>query len=267
LSEIEEVQVQEGRARWTKLAVLGLVMAALGPILMLTAGLIWGLEDFGEALAFFGPVALIALIAAGLAWRFELGGRIAGIVGGVLVAGALFWTAFGLFSPGSFFDFVPGLLVLPGGLIAVGASIGAIVAARRGHLTAEPTGRERAALRFVPAVVVVLAALSGVVTLTGQSSVDESEADLVVRFKDFEYDQESYEVAAGSTVLVRNDDPFQHTFTIEALDVDENVTPGSEKLIEIPAEPGDYIVFCRPHTSDPDDPDVEDDMFARITIE
>jgi plastocyanin len=65
---------------------------------------------------------------------------------------------------------------------------------------------------------------------------------------------------------VRNDDPFLHTFTVDDLDIDEAMSPGSEELIEIPSEPGTYVVYCRPHTSDPDDPS-SDDMTATLTIE
>jgi plastocyanin len=96
--------------------------------------------------------------------------------------------------------------------------------------------------------------------------VDESDADATVVLKDFEYDSEDYEIQAGSRVFVRNDDPFLHTFTVDDLDIDEAMSPGSEELIEIPSEPGTYVVYCRPHTSDPDDPS-EDDMAATLTIE
>jgi len=67
-------------------------------------------------------------------------------------------------------------------------------------------------------------------------------------------------------VLVRNDDPFLHTFTVEELDIDEAITPGSEVLVEIPDESGSYVVFCRPH-SDPEEPDPAEDMAANLTIE
>jgi hypothetical protein len=37
---------------------------------------------------------------------------------------------------------------------------------------------------------------------------------------DFEFDPESLSVAAGDSVLVKNSDPFVHTFTVEELDID-----------------------------------------------
>jgi plastocyanin len=96
--------------------------------------------------------------------------------------------------------------------------------------------------------------------------VDESDADATVVLKDFEFDSTEYQLQAGSSVFVRNDDPYLHTFTVDALDIDESMSPGSEELIEIPSEPGTYVVYCRPHTSDPDTPS-EDDMAATLTVE
>jgi plastocyanin len=255
----------EGKARWSRLAALGLVLAALGPILFLVAGVFWGL-DVSEDVGFFGITGALGLIAAFLVARFGTWAKIVGIVVALLLALALFWTAFGLFSPTSFFDFVPGLLVIPGVLIAIVSCIAAIVARRRGHVTPAATGGERRALRIVVGVVVILAVLSGIATAATRSTADESDADATVVLKDFEYDSEEYQLEAGSSVFVRNDDPFLHTFTVDDLDIDEALTVGSETLIEIPSEPGTYVVYCRPHTSDPDDPS-DDDMAATLTIE
>ncbi|MFN2525098.1 MAG: cupredoxin domain-containing protein, partial [Actinomycetota bacterium] len=167
--------------------------------------------------------------------------------------------------PSSFFDFVPGVLVIPGALIAIIAGIGAIVAGRRGNVSPVATGGERTAIRTLLSVVVVLALVSAVLTLVSRSTVSQTEADTTVSLKNFEFDEASYELAAGSTVLVRNDDPFMHTFTVDALDIDIILTPGSEELVEIPAQLGEHVVFCRPHTTEPEDP-APDDMAATITI-
>jgi plastocyanin len=255
----------EGKARWTRLAALGLVLAALGPLLMLIASVVWGL-DVSEDIAFFGISAAVPLIGAFLVVRFGTWAKVVGIIAALLVGAALFWTAFGLFSPTSFFDFVPGVLVVPGILIAIVSCIGAIVAGRRGHLSTTATGGERTAMRIVLTVIVTLAVLSGIATAATRSTVDESDADATVVLKDFEFDKSEYRLQAGSRVFVRNDDPFLHTFTVDELDIDEAMSPGSEELIEIPSEPGEYVVYCQPHTSDPDDPS-EDDMTATLTVE
>jgi len=265
MADIDPAVQQGAQPRWTRLAALGLVLAGIGPLLMVLAGTLWGL-DVSSDVPFFLVTAAIAFIGAFLVFRFGTWAKVAGIVASVLVAGALFWTAFSLFTPNSFFDFVPGLLVIPGALIAIVSCIAALRAAGRGDRPTAATGGERKGIRIVLGVVLVLVVLSGVLTFTGKSSVDEADADTTVTLKDFEFDREEYAFEAGSRVLVRNDDPFLHTFTVEPLDIDEPLTPGSEVLVEIPEESGEYTVFCQPHTSDPDDPS-EDDMAASMTVE
>ena len=257
--------VTAGKAKWTRLATLALVLAALGPILFLAAGFIWGL-DFSDDAGYFSTVAAIGLLGAFFMSRSNTWAKVAGVVGALLLCFGMWWTVFGLFVPGSFFDFVPGVLVLPMALTAVVSGIGSIRATKRGEVTAEPVAGEKKGLRFVLTVVIVTAVVSAGLTYFGQSTADEADADSVVAMKDFEFPEEEISVAGGSTVLVRNDDPFMHTFTVEELDIDVVLSPGSSELIEIPAEAGTYIVFCQPHTSDPEDPS-EDDMAATLTIE
>src|SRR5687768_9045258 len=116
---------EPAKAKWTRLASLGLVLAGLGPLLMLIAALLFGL-DIAEDLVFFLGVAVIAFLGAFLVWRFGTWSKFVGILAGLLVGMAMFWTAFGLAEPASFFDFVPGILVIPGALIAIGANIAAL---------------------------------------------------------------------------------------------------------------------------------------------
>ena len=254
----------EGKARWSRLAALGLVLEALGPLLMLAGGFLWGLS-IGDEVGFFGMTGAAALIASFLVARFGTWAKVVGIVVAFLVAGSLFWTIFGLFTPNSFFDFVPGLVVIPGGILAIVSCIAAIVAGRRSHVGEVPVGGERRGMRIAIGVVGVLALLSAILTFTGAGSVESSDAETEVTATDFEFDGESYEVEAGSTVLVKNSDPFLHTFTIDDLGVDEALSPGSEVLVEIPDEPGTYVLYCRPHTFDPKDPQ-DDDMAAEFSV-
>lgn len=254
----------EGRPRWSWLAALGLTLAAMGPLLMLVGGVLWGLE-IAEEVPFFGVTAAIGLLGAFLVTRFGTWARFLGIVAAILIAMSLFWTAFGLFTPNSFFDFVPGLLVIPGALIAIVACIASIVAGRRGHRSLAPVGGERRGMRIVLGVVVLLTVLSAALTFAGRSSVDADEAELAVTMSDFAFAEGSYEVDGGTRIVVRNDDPFLHTFTIDELGIDEAMSPGSEVLVDIPAEAGSYVVYCRPHTQDPEDPS-GDDMAADFTV-
>lgn len=256
-------------ARRTRLAVLGLSMMALGPLLMLLAGLIWGLELGAEVVILIVAIALPA-IAALLVARFGRWAKIVGIVVALLAGLALFWTAFGLASPQSFFDFVPGILVLPGAVIAIVGCVGALLAGRRGAGDPPPATADAAPRgRTVPAivgVVAVLAAVSAVLTFTSRSTVDATEAALEVHQEDFAFGESSYTVGGGAQVAVRNDDPFLHTFTIDELGIDVVLGPNDEALVEIPAEPGTYVLYCRPHTSNPDSPS-EDDMAATLKVE
>lgn len=254
------------RARWTRLAALGLVLVGVAPALYLAAIAIWGLDVAAEDLGFLLPLVVIPWVAAFLVWRFGTWARIVGVVVAVLAIGLLFWTAFGLQHPASFFDFMPGVLVVPGALLAIVASIAAIVAARRGHLTARAEGGERRAIGVVTASVLLLALVSGVLTVVGQTTVEAGGDATEVGFRNGEFDRETYEVAGGSEIVVRNLDPFAHTFTIDALEIDVVLGPRSSALVAIPTEPGDYIVYCVYHTTDPDSPG-SDDMAADWTIQ
>jgi plastocyanin len=254
-----------GSHRWTDLATFGFAMAATGPLLLLIATLGWGLDS--DNIAFFVAPIVAAAIGIALVRQRRTGWRIVAVVLAVLIALMLFWTAFGLATPDSFFDFVPGLLVLPGALLALGAGIASIRAGRKDP-TRGPSGRERPVMAGLAGVLGVLAALSAVLTVAGKDTVSEEDrqnADLVVTLSDFEYDRAAYDATAETTVLVRNDDPVVHTFTIDDLDIDVTLTPGSEHLVTLPAELGTYVVYCAPHTSDTDDPG-DDDMAARLTI-
>ena len=249
--------------RGTTLATLGFLMAAAGPILLIVAGLVFGLDT--EDLTFFLIPSVLGLAGAFLVRRHSTMARAASIVLAVLIAGTVFWTAFGLALPASFFDFVPGILVLPGVLLAIGATIAAIRSAKRGVATG---AGERRTAAIVLVVLGVLALASAVLTVTGRETVPDAladEADLVVNLSDFEFDEDAYDVAPGDTVLVKNDDPFFHTFTVDDLGLDIDVGPGSEELIELPEGSGTYVLYCEPHTSDPDDPG-EDDMASQLTI-
>lgn len=254
-----------GKPKWTRLATLGLILAALGPLLMFLAGLVWGLDMSEDAVFFLGTGA-IGLLGAFSMSRPNTWAKVVGVVFAFLMLFGLWWTVFGLFAPGSFFDFVPGLLVLPGALIGMVAGIAAIRAAKRGDATAEPVAGERRGLRIVLTVVIVLAVVSAALTFIGRSTADEADADSVIALSDFEFPEDEISLEAGSTVLVRNDDPFLHTFTVEELNIDVVLGPGASELVEIPAETGTYTVFCEPHTSDPEDPD-DGDMAATLTIQ
>jgi plastocyanin len=241
-------------------ATLGFLMVATGSLMLLVGSLLWGLDG-----AFFALPTVLALLGAYLIRRARTALRVGGLVLSVLAGGTVFWTVFGLAEPDSFLDFVPGALVLPGALLALVAGVISMRSTRSGRAV----GRgERRAARVVVAALGVAAVASLVLTITGRDAVDDdvaARADLAVELQDFEFDASTYDVQAGDTVLVKNSDPFVHTFTVEALGIDRDLGPGDEIVVTIPDQPGTYVLYCRPHTSDPDDPGT-DDMTAVLDV-
>ena len=51
-------------------------------------------------------------------------------------------------------------------------------------------------------------------------------------------------VASQAEIVVRNTDLVVHTFVIEELEIDANVTPGRDRTIRIDAGPGRYRFIC-----------------------
>jgi plastocyanin len=256
-----------GVAKGSRLAVLGLLMISAAATIWLVAGLLWGL-DFAESAGFLIPTIVLPAIAAFLVWRFGTWGKVVGIVVALLALGMLWFTAFGLLEPDSFFDFVGGVLVVPGAVIAIVGCVQAIRAGRRGDLGERREGGEARAINVILAVVLGLTVVSAVLTFVGRSTADATQADAEVSIEDFTFrsgDAEEVTVSGGDTLFVANDDPFHHTFTVEELGIDVAFGPSSQELIEIPAQPGTYTLYCRPHTSNPDDP-AEGDMATTLTV-
>lgn len=253
------------RARWTALGALGLLSVIAGALVLMVGIVAFGLDAEGEEF-FLLTVSGIALVGASLAWFFGWWGKVLGIVAALMCAMALFWTAFGFEGFPSFFDFMPAVLVIPGAILAVAALISSIVAGRRGNRTAKPTGNERAAIRVTLGIVGVVAVVTGALTLFGRTSIAPESADARIVMSDFEFPGEEITFEAGWRVIVRNDDPFVHTFTIDELGIDETVMPGDEVLVDIPNRRGEFVLYCRPHTETPDDPDYDSDMAARLTV-
>lgn len=250
----EAAQPAAGRlaARWTRVASLGLLLAAAGSLLLVSSLLLFDVNAEGEQwfLLIFTVVPLIAaLLVNGAGWWW----KIAGILAGFMTSMALFWTVFGLSRAGSFFEFVPAVLVMPGALTGAVASVAAIV--RRNRATAAGERPERTVIRVMLGIAATAVLLSSALTVLTKTSADPAKADFSMRMRDFEFDHVSYDLRGGSAVWVRNDDPYFHTFTVDELGVDVGIGPGSSVLIDIPARPGSYLLYCKPHADlkDPSD--------------
>lgn len=232
-----------------KVTIFGLVLFAVAMILILIAVPLSGAYGFFTTVF---PAMLLAVVVllAGLVWRF---GAWALVLTAVLMllslAGNLPIMIEGLRFPASFFDFAPSLLALTGNLIAVGGAVVALVARRRGATRSTPTRVERTAAGALLAGLAVLAAVSAGLTISNRESVSaEARAGaLPVRMKGTMFQSERLEARAGAPVriLVKNTDPGIHSFTIQALDTDVKVNPGSERLIELgTVPPGEYAYVC-----------------------
>lgn len=254
------------RAVYTRVAAIGLLLAASAPAVALGSALVAGM-DIGEEGAFFGTMIAVPLLGAALAWRF---GAWAKGLSALLSIGAgvmLFWMAFGLSYPTSVADFVPGVLLPLGVVLGLGGSIAALVAHRRGHHETAATRGERRILAVVAAIVGLAVVGSGVASFLAGDDVAASGDEVPVTIADFAFAEETYEIAAGepTSMLVHNDDAFVHTFTIPELGIDETVLPGSDVLVDVTAEAGTYTLYCRPH-SDVTEPDPEEAGMAGTVI-
>lgn len=259
---VDKTTTPRPRGAYTRIEALGLVLVALSPLVMVTAGAISGL-DLSEAGFLMIPFAL-ATVGAGLVWRFGTWAKVLGVVLSLAAGFFMFWAAFGLAYPASFADFVPGLLLPLGVVLGVGGGIAAIV--RRGRLESEASPGERRIIRLAVGLVVVAAMVSASLHVMGRTTADGAGAATTVTMADFEFSAETYEVTAGDSVLVHNSDPFVHTFTVPELGIDETILPGSRQLVQISADAGTYTVYCEPH-SDMDEADPEDaGMAASLTV-
>jgi plastocyanin len=255
--------MSDAKPRWTRLAVLGFLSAISALVLFLIAIAAFRLD--AEDAGFFGVVAALLAVVAFLVWRFGTWSKVVGAVIAFLGSFGLFWMVFGLLRPQNFFDFLPSILFTPGLLLALVSCIAAIVSKRRGHVVTAAEGGERRGIRIAVAVAAAAALLSGVLTITNRSTADGTQAAATLSQKSFKYAPKAISVTGGSKVFVRDDDPFFHTFTIDALGIDVPFTAGSSKLVAIPARPGTYIFYCKPHTEHPKAPS-ESDMAGTITI-
>lgn len=253
----------------SRIAVFGLLLLGAAPLLMLVIAVVTGMSLADEG-PFLALGAAIPLAAAALAWRFGAWSQVLAIVAALIAGAGLFWFAFGLAVPGSFGDFIPGLLFVLGFVLALGGSVAALVQGRRGNVstTAAPTER-----RIMVGATMLLAAavvVSGVLTvLAGRATADVSGVE--VTMSDFAFTEGRYAATAGepATFVVHNSDGFVHDFAVPGLDVDPvEVLPGADAVIELPAaDPGTYTVYCTLHSDTAADDSAQAGMAATLVVE
>jgi hypothetical protein len=119
------------------------------------------------------------------------------------------------------------------------------------------------------AVAVLAVSGVGVVATLGVDSDEREEGDLVLVAEDVDFflegqdpereDDVQITVERGGAVFVDNKDLYRHTFTIEALGLDEEVQAGTNRRVVIDAAPGDYEFIC-------DVEGHEEDMKGTLTV-
>lgn len=225
---------------------LALVTAALLAVVILTLVLF-----DGDDIVMFAILTAIVGGVAFLTWRFDTQwARALGLVATVISLGG-FFLGFGLFQIFSPIEFVLALVYVLGVLLSLVAGIMAIVAGARHKVG--PSPRETR----IPVVALGLIGIAAVVSIAGflvtrqTVSADEAAGATQIDMVAFEFSPESSTLPAGSTILVKNADPFTHDFTLDALDIAESVGPGGEVIIDLStAAPGTYDYVCTLHTSE-----------------
>jgi uncharacterized cupredoxin-like copper-binding protein len=101
----------------------------------------------------------------------------------------------------------------------------------------------------VAAVLAVLAVVSAGVTIGARKTVENVERigafEMVMKKTSFETEDLAAKPNEAVRLIIKNEDLFIHTFTIDELDVDVTVGPNGEKAVRIrPTTAGIYEYKC-----------------------
>lgn len=237
------------RMDFVKATVFGLLMLAAAGVLLLVAALVAGDAGF----AVFG--AILAAVPSVLALIVPRSRGWALIVTAVLMLPALLFIGpavpDSIGHPNSFFDFVPAIAGTIGTLIALISAIAAFVQHRRGGVVIAPAGQRTLGMAVAGALA-ALALVSAVATVVGRSTVSAAAkagaTALTMKGSAFKTRQVSTRAGEPVRLLVKNDSPALHNFTIKQLGVAETLSPGSEKLVQLlNVAPGSYTYVCTLH--------------------
>lgn len=190
-----------GRGFYVRVGALGYGLIAVAGVV--TLGLSLASGDGGFTLIFGLVFIMIGSLMASAVWR---GGRVALIVAAVLsfLLLALLgpYSLFTLSHPESAPDFIPMMLTLVGALLGFIGSVVALVQARRRMSRTSASSAERFALGTLLGAVALVAALSGLLTVTDRAVIPaEAKAGaLTVELKNFEFAPNILHVKAGDRV-------------------------------------------------------------------
>ena len=147
--------------------------------------------------------------------------------------------------PESFADFVPAVWRFVGLAVAV---VAAFVAMRRRRTgTLGPAGpRERLAARIGVIALIAVSAGSFVLDAASRTTIARADGAVVVNTLEDSFDPDDIHVEKGRTrFLIRNDDSYAHTFTIDEIELDQYVAPRSDRLVTVTFDrTGTYDLYC-----------------------
>jgi uncharacterized cupredoxin-like copper-binding protein len=241
------VSIVSSKPFLVRVALFGLALVYLVVLAFTVASLAVG--DF-EGVVFSLVIAIPTTIVALMLLK---GGKWLYLVSAIIsVFGLLFFlpnVPIGLGAPDSFFDFFSALAGTVGLLIAGIASAIAFWKARGGELSQSGSPSVVLALKGIAGVIAVLSVFSAVFTAVNIESVSASDKEgaTIVTAKKVKWDVETIEASSSGTLklVIKNSDPTIHTFTVEDLNMDFKVNPGSEKLIVLERPlAGEYEFIC-----------------------
>lgn len=237
---------ENGNARWSWQQLVW-----LAPVIIGVAFLIFMFFVFGFDLFFL--VVIAVLFASGYVGRRfpRRAGPITVIVASVaLVILFLEFIAEDLSHPESVAGFMSTVIPLTFAILGVSAGIAVLRSA----------SGERAPIALYTAIgVVVLGLVVGVVAAAGLEDDTAAAGDLTLVAEKTEFSTTSLSGSGTVGIFVENKDPFRHTFTIEALNIDVELPANTARRVDISAAAGTYEFICSV-------PGHEDKMSGTLTI-
>jgi plastocyanin len=230
---------------YTRIALLGVACVLLFAAIVLVSILILSPSDIGFPIV-IGVVALV--IGALINFIPHPWNLVVAVLAGLF---CLMISSDGidlsLTSPESFFDFsFPIFLITAGILLLIGGITGVIQYFRHRPSNGNPglvTG-----IRALFAILALLLVVSAGLTVAnlGSASAADKDGATYLSAKDEEFSTDALSASADGKIVVDNKDPLLHTFTIDDLDIDVKVGPGSHEVINLEnVKPGEYFYRCR----------------------
>jgi len=147
--------------------------------------------------------------------------------------------------------FLAPTLAHPESAFGFGATAVTVVIALAGALAGvavwwRALGDTAARLTFAAGGLLLVAAVAiGLFAYLGLHSDIQRDGDLVVVAHRSDYQPEVLSTSPGPVaVFVENEDPFRHTFRVDALDLQVEIPAGTDRRIEMDLPPGTYTFHC-----------------------